>query len=405
MFHAIPWHPIYLVSTSLFQFSFYEKFPEKAGIWQNGNELFCMHLQTAGGNAMATIKDIAELAGVSSATVSKALNNQPHVSPDTKAKILEIAARLGYKKGTSAGHRGAEKTRRFLGLIVPSLDNPLFGSIAYHVDSAAARYGFLTVPRNTDRDPEKEADSLRELQQLGAEGIIIFAPSEQTGTVIEEIGYPPERIVALDQPIPGLSTHVIVSDNAKGTQEACEHLISLGHERIALITGPATRRCNRERLDAFVRVLRQHDIPIDPELIRESTFGFDGGYHFAWELFQYKAPPTAIFAFNDLMAFGAMNALFEMGLRVPEDVSVVGFDDIPIARFYNPQLTTVRQAYQDMSVIAVERIAAVTQPNMAGITKGRGHSTLATRLIIRESTGPCSTSCQKAPVSGISLVK
>ena len=340
---------------------------------------------------MVTIRDIAKVAGVSAATVSKALNNQPTVSPNTRDKVWRIAGDLGYEKRSySVRKLPSVELRPFLGLIVPSLENPLFSSIAYHVEVTAARYGYLTVPCSTDRNPDKEAHHLRELQCHGADGIIVFAPSDQLGHVIRDLQYPPDQIVALDQPIPGISTHVVVSDNAKGTEEACEHLIQLGHERIALITGPAYRRCNRERLDAFVKALKKHDIPIDPNLIKESTFGFDGGYHFAWELLQYESPPTAIFAFNDLMAFGAMNALFEKGLRVPDDISVIGFDDIPMASYYHPRLTTVRQAYQDMSVIAVERILGSKQPNIAGVTEGRGHSTLATRLIIRDSTAQCS---------------
>ena len=339
---------------------------------------------------MVTIRDIAEAAGVSAATVSKALNNQPNVSPNTREKVWKIADELGYEKRNSSVRKSPSvELRPFLGLVVPSLDNPLFSSIAYHVEVTAARYGYLTVPCSTDRDPEKETHHLKVLQSHGADGIIIFAPSEQIGPVIRDLQYPPEQIVALDQPIPEVPTHVVLSDNTKGTEEACEHLIHLGHERIALITGPAYRRCNRERLDAFARTLEKHNIPIDPMLIKESTFGFDGGYHFAWELLQYESPPTAIFAFNDLMAFGAMNALFEKGLRVPDDVSVIGFDDIPMAAYYHPRLTTVRQAYQDMSVIAVERILGSKQPNIAGVTEGRGHSTLATRLIIRDSTAQC----------------
>lgn len=336
---------------------------------------------------MATVRDIAKIAKVSVGTVSKALHDQSNISDATKEKIWQIAAELDYKKRLRF-HEPRPKKNPFIGFIVPDVSNQLFGKILSHAEIAAERHGYMLTSCSTNRDPNKEARLLEDLIQRNADGIIIFAPSELAGKVVSRLEYPSERLVALDQAIEGVETNLIISDNTKGTQEACEHLVKLGHKKIAIITGPLTRNVNHERLKSFKEMMENYNIPVNPYLIKESTFEYEGGYHFAWELLQSGNPPTAIFAFNDLMAFGAINAIFEKGLRVPDDISVVGFDDIPMSQFYRPSLTTVRQAYNDMGVIAVERIAGFYNPKGVTLNLGHGHSTLATRLIIRNSTGP-----------------
>lgn len=271
---------------------------------------------------MATIRDVAKEAGVSVGTVSKVLNGHS-VRPVTRDKVERAIRKLNYSPVQVAkGFQGQSPT---VGLIIPSVSNPFFASLARSVEDAASRLGYMVLLCNTDRDPEKERRYLGLLLEKRVAGIIIFAPLT-TGKDIRPVIDRGVPMVAIEHGFPGHNVDLIQIDNAKGIREAVRHLIDLGHSRIAFVSGPLTRPCNQVRLKAFEEMLLENDIQIEDALIRESSFEYEGGYHITWELLQRDEPPTAMILGNDLMAMGAANAAWEKGLDIPADLSIIGFD-------------------------------------------------------------------------------
>lgn len=329
---------------------------------------------------MATIKDVADNAGVSIATVSKVINNKGSISRETQLKVLESVKEIGYQKNMAAT---SIRTKRSMttGLIIPSITNPFFPVLAQNVEEEFVNNDYTMFLCNTNRDENTEIKYLQRLVERQVDGIIIFSPSSKASEWIKEHNHNDILFIAIEQPIIDSDYETIYIDNKIGIRKAVEHIISLNHKRIGYITGPLKRKCNQERLDAFKEALNAADISVVDDFIKEGHFTFESGYNISWQLLNHPERPSAIFTGNDIMAFGCIKSAIELGIKVPEELSVIGYDDIPQAAYFIPSLTTISQPAEKIGKEAARYIL----DKLANKDMDFDNN-LATSLVIRRST-------------------
>jgi len=290
-----------------------------------------------------TMADIAKRAGVSTVTVSRALNDKPDISKETKAHILAIARELNYAPNVHARAlaTGDSKT---LGLIVADSANPYYAKLVRGVEDTASAHGYGVILCNTSEDQERELRAHQMLLEKRVDGMLIT--SIQVGSV------PLYRLVREDVPfvllnryLEDIETDYVINDNRLGAYEATAHLCQLGHRHIAHLTGSQQISSVRERLAGYRQALEECDIPFDPTLVIRCGLFLEGAYQQAKAVVRtFSPPPTAVFAYSDLLAIGVLKALREVGLKVPQDLALVSYDDIEFAAFVEPPLTTVAQS-------------------------------------------------------------
>jgi LacI family transcriptional regulator len=330
-----------------------------------------------------TLKDLARLAGVHPSTVARVLNGDPRqrVSAEVRERIVVLARQHGYQPNRLARALRLKRSH-VVGTLIPDISSPFFAALFRGIEDALAPQDFSVILANSDDDPVREQRSLVMLRERQVDGLIL-ATALRHDPAIRQLaaeGYP---FVLVNRHTEPLTPNAVVPDDYHGAVCAVEHLIALGHHRIAHIAGSDristayTRRC------AYQETLQRHGLPVDPALIAAGSFREAGGYEAMRALLARPEPPTAVFAVNDLAAAGALRALSEAGLRVPHDVSVVGFNDIPMVAQTTPPLTTLRLPLHAMGVAAAERLLAilsgeeVTEPIVVPV-----------ELIRRESTAP-----------------
>jgi LacI family transcriptional regulator len=329
-----------------------------------------------------TIYEVARAAGVSTATVSRVINDRRHVRQETRLRV-EVAMRdLGYVANRQA--RGLAGGRsRVIGLLVYELGSSYFNQLIRGIDAAVTSIGYDLMLYTTHARREKEAQHASELARGPVDGLIIVLAVD-IENYIDRLHSQRMPFVLLDYDshVPG--TTFITAANRQGARDAVDHLLGLGHRRIGLITGTPGTSSARERLAGYRDALRSASIDHDPGLVVKGDFLEDRGYAATRKLLALQPRPTAIFTSADTAAFGAMRALREAGIRVPEDISIVGFDDIPESSLITPPLTTVRQPLREMGATAVRLLQRLMdEPD----TTPR-RTELATQLIVRESSGP-----------------
>jgi len=327
----------------------------------------------------ATIEDVARLADVSTATVSRVMNGSSGVREKTRQKVLDAAARLGYVANQQA-KRLAGGHSQIIGLVVPELANGYVGEIIHGIDEALAQFENDLMLFTTHRRASNEAARVMSLTRSLVDGMLVVLPREpgmylQT---LRQLKFPHVLIdhIGLNDVSPS-----VIATNRQGGLDGTRYLLSLGHRRIGFITGDMKLGCSRDRLEGYRAALQEAGLPIEEQLIREGTFHQPEGYSRARELLQLRKRPTAIFASNDVMAFGAMEAARDLSLRIPDDVSIIGFDDIPQSSSVNPPLTTIQQPLREMG-------RAATQVLMDCIRAEQPCQTvteLPTQLVIRQS--------------------
>ncbi|MEE6167183.1 MULTISPECIES: LacI family DNA-binding transcriptional regulator [unclassified Mycolicibacterium] len=304
---------------------------------------------------MATIAEVARLAGVSPTTVSHALSGRRAVSEETRRRVQEVMDELGYSPRRAAQNLATGGTR-LLGLIVPDISNSFFAELAKGVEEAAIDAGYNMVLCNSAFNHDRELLYLETIRSRAVDGVVYAAGSPTTHReMADSLGSIP--VVLVDEEVLGSSACSFVSDNAEGGRLAAEHLIGLGHTE-AVILSMAGLASSDDRAQGFSDAWVSHDLP-QPAVIG-GDFTYDGGYAALRNAVGplHNIDFSAVFATNDLMALGAMKRLMEIGLHVPEDVSVVGFDDITIAGMTNPGLTTVRQDVWQLGFRAAEALIA-----------------------------------------------
>jgi LacI family transcriptional regulator len=327
------------------------------------------------------MQQVAERAGVSVTTVSHVINETRPVSDELRERVLAVVAELGYQPNVLARslRRGETHT---IGAIIPDNANPFFAEVVRGVEDTSFEQGYSVILCNSDGDPDKELHYANVLVEKRVDGILLIAA-----------GVGPEHILAwqkqhiplvlIDRDIPDVSVDVVLTHNARGGWLAARHLIELGHQRIGCIAGPSDMTPSDERLAGYLEALRESGLSADETLVLRGDFQCQSGYQAGHQILSKDDPPTAIFACNDLMAMGAMRAALELGLRIPGDLSVMGFDDIPLASFINPPLTTIQQPKYEMGVLAASLLLERMQdPDMPPHKR-----TLETHLVVRESSG------------------
>jgi LacI family transcriptional regulator len=330
----------------------------------------------AGGKV--TITEIARQAGVSVPTVSRVVNGRSDVSPGTRARVEELLQRHGYRKRPSpAGTRAA-----LLDLVFNDLDSPWAVEIIRGVEEEAHAAGVGTVVSAIHGRSGDAREWLRNLRARASDGVILVtsALEPMLHQELRILGVP---LVVVDPAgSPALDVPTVGAANWAGGMAATEHLLSLGHRRIGLIAGPPRLLCSRARFDGYRAALEGAGLTVDDSLVVPGDFHPESGFAGCTTLLDLPEPPTAVFAASDQMALGAIEALRRRGLRVPEDMSVVGFDDLPEVRWSAPPLTTVRQPLADMGKLAVRTVLRITRDEPPDSPRVE----LGTELVIRAST-------------------
>jgi len=334
-------------------------------------------------HARVTIKDVANHAGVSTATVSYVINQSRYVSPELTEKVLKAVEELCYKPDHVARSLRQQQSRT-LGLIVPDSANPFFAEIAKGVEDAGFDAGYSVIICNSNMMLERELAYLNLLQSKRVDAIIFIA----TTTEIEQIRPIVDRgiPVAIFYRHPGgLNVDSFRVDNLDGGYQATKHLLELGHEKIACIQPASDKTPSGRRVLGYIKALEEHGIAVDERLMPVGNNLVDGGQAAANNLIGSGSEFTAIFACNDAMAIGAIHALCRAGFRVPEDVSIVGFDDIKLASYTVPPLTTIASPKEDAGRMAVEYLLERIR---GAHDAGPREVTLEIELVVRESTVP-----------------
>lgn len=296
-----------------------------------------------------TLKDIARMAGVSYATVSRALSNHPDVSPETREKIKRIAKEMNYVPDPSArGLKG--KSTNMIGLVVPDISNPFFSELALGVESFANEHGYCVFLCNTNWDYEREKTYVDILKAKRVDGLIVSSVIENA-THHKRLSLP---LVYITEGPKSDDIYYVGIDNKTGTMLGVEYLIKLGHKDIVYIGGSEKTSTNRERFEGYSETMQKHGYTIKASIRTSDSFSLESGYKAAMEMLIKSEIPTAVFAVNDIVALGVIQAVEEFGLKVPEDISVIGFDDIAFSSMHRIKLTTVSQPKFEMGRLSAE---------------------------------------------------
>lgn len=331
-----------------------------------------------------SIKDIARLARVSHPTVSRALQNSPLVNPQTAEKIRKIADEAGYR--ASAVARGLVTRRtRTIGLVVTTVADPFASEVVCGVEQTANDHGYSVFLADSNADPVREKKVVQSLAERRVDGIIVT--SSRVGALylplLKEMMVP---IVLVNDQHPGAFVHSVMITNFNGMHAAAEHLIGLGHRRIAYLGDQFGYQSDVERLAGYQAALDAAGIEPMPELVVRGEGNAEAAMDAMEKLLTLEQPPTAVCCYNDMSALGAMRTIRAHGMRVPEDISVAGFDDLFFASYTQPPLTTVRQPMRRMGKLAMESLFTL----MSG-AESVEQIAVDTELVVRESTGPAKT--------------
>ena len=303
---------------------------------------------------MITMHDVAKRASVSVTTVSHVVNDTRPVSDELRHRVLSAMRDLDYKPNRVARGLRRGKTNT-IGMIIADPVNPFFAEVFRGVAAASDASDYSVILCNAEEDPEKEFHYTNVLLEKQVDGLILTTASMEADhvAVLQERQVP---LVVVDREIPGARADLIRTDHVSGAREATEHLLRQGHRRIACLTGPPNVMNALDRRAGYELALAQAGLAVDETLILFGDWQFASGYQHMRRLLALQDPPTAVFACNDLMAIGALRVIAESGRRAPDDIALVGFDDIPLASYVTPTLTTMRQPMYDLGWQAAEML-------------------------------------------------
>lgn len=343
--------------------------------------------------ATATIVQVAARARVSIATVSRVFADADRVSVALRERVRLAAALLGYQPSRVARSLRVG-TSLTIGVVIPDVQNPFFTGVVRGIERVLLDAGYMLLLGNSDEIPEREARMLATLRAEGVAGIV-FVPIASKRHVYDGLATSPFPIVAVDRLPAGLRIDLVTVNNTQASRHAVEHLLALGHRQVALIGGPQAHSTARERLRGYQAALRAAHVALRPELSRQGDFREQGGYESMHALLALPDPPTAVFVANNLMTLGALRALHEAGKRIPHDIALVGFDDMPWSTSLNPPLTSVAQPAHELGATAAELLLA----RIADPQRPVRQVVLDTELIVRASCGapPRSTRGRSRP--------
>jgi DNA-binding LacI/PurR family transcriptional regulator len=302
---------------------------------------------------MSTIGDVCKLAGVSKTTVSRVINGTGQVKQSTQDIVKKAMTQLGYRPNSLAQTLARNQTNT-IGLVVSDFQNAYFSTLLKQTSATAKEVHKELMVTDGHNDAELEYEAIQRLEDHRCDAIVLYSrkmSEAQLQTLKNQLSVP---LVLINRQLEEPLFHTVTFDQAGAVQMMLNNLISYGHRKIACITGPTSRISNQTRLDAYQATLKNHAIPYNTNIVINSDYEIQGGYDACQTLLRSKEPFSAIFAFNDDMALGALKALTEAGISVPEQISIAGIDNIPMARFSNPALSTVYMPIQEMTKRAVE---------------------------------------------------
>ncbi|MCF7875461.1 LacI family transcriptional regulator [Candidatus Bipolaricaulota bacterium] len=329
-----------------------------------------------------TMEDIAEKAGVSINTVSRALNDKPDINDQTKKEVLQIAEQLNYQPNRFAKGLRSSKTST-LGVIVADIMNPFFSALLKGVEKAAREKGYSIIVQDTDEKFENEQSAIQTILAEQVDGLLI-TPVQTNQQTINELKHSELPFVLLGRHFDDLDSHYVVTDDIQGASEATEHLIARGHERIAIINGPTHISSSKERLEGYRQTIMAHDLSLRDSFILKDNVTMEDGYRSGKELISASSRPTAVLCYSDFVAMGVIKAARDEGLNIPEELAVVGYDDVLFSTYLEVPLTTVRIPKKELGEKALHALETLidggeTENNLQQIK-------LDTELVIRQST-------------------
>lgn len=329
-----------------------------------------------------TIKDIAQMAGVSITTVSKIINKKDSdISDKTRDKVLKIIDEYNFTPNALATGLVTKKTNT-IGLLVPDISNAFFAELARGVEDGANCEGYNVILCNTDENPEKEVEYLDVLRAKNVDGIIFLSAALSNHDAVADLNQKGVPLVVLDRTIEEENVMMVCLDNVNGGYIATKHLLEYGHEKIGCITGPLKNDIAKHRFRGYVKALKEMNMGFLANFIYEGDFKTKSGEKGAEALI--KAGVTAIFACNDMMAYGAYKKIQEQGIKIPDEISVVGFDDIYMSEILTPPLTSVKQPAHEMGLMS----AAMLIKGIKGKALEKTQMEFRPTLSMRKSVGP-----------------
>lgn len=329
-----------------------------------------------------SIRDVAQRAGVSIATVSRTVNHISTVNPELAQRVWKAIEEVGYLPNTQARALVSGRSR-MLGLIVSEITNPFFPELVQEFENLAVAQGYEVLIGSTNYDPARTESLMRRLLQRNVDGVAVmtFGVEEELVKKLVEREFP---LVFVDAGPDLPNIHILKVDYAEGIRQGVQHLAALGHRNIAFISGPLSQRSPMARRDAFVRAMAELGLKVPPDRLAEGSHTMESGITAMERLIALPELPTAVMCSNDMTAIGALHALYRTTHRVPEDISVVGFDDIHLAQFMLPPLTTVQMSCKDLAAAAVEGLRAGIEPDHP--KHGKREWNISTRLVVRQSS-------------------
>lgn len=327
----------------------------------------------------ASLKDVAKAAGVSAATVSRVMNGSPLVNEETATRIREIAGKLGYSTNSLGRSLVTGKTHT-IGVVVTTISDPFVAEVVSGVEDVAKQRGFSVILSCSEADPEREVAVARMFRERRVDGILATA-SRVGATYLPLMSEMKVPIVLINHFDTDRYAHSVMIDNVAGAREVTHHLIDLGHRRIGYVGDQFGLHSDSDRFAGYRQALAESDIPYDPQLVAHGDGKPEGGMRAMTRLLALRKRPSAVFCYNDMSALGTLRAIQEHGLRVPEDMSVVGFDDLFLASYTRPPLTTLRQPMREMGQRAMTILL-----KLLGGEKSDHLVIVPGQLVIRSST-------------------
>ncbi len=328
---------------------------------------------------MKTISEVARKAGVSTTTVSHVINKTRFVSDEKRERVERVIEEMGYRPNALARSLRSGETYT-IGLILPDSANPFFAEVGRSIEGAAFDAGYSVILCNTENDLEKEHTYIDVLAKKQVDGMIFVGTGEDFDSYKTLLDMH-VHVVAMDRDYPDLEMDVVTSDNLQGGKLATQYLIGLGHKRIGCIAGPSKVNLSAQRVTGYIQTLEQAGLAVDQGLIVSGDFHPGSGQEAAYKLLAMQDPPTAIFACNDMMAIGVLRAGMELGRRIPQDLAVVGYDDIELASYSTPPLTTIQQPKKEMGITALQYLLGRIQAEHSSPQR----ASLPVSLIVRDS--------------------
>jgi len=331
---------------------------------------------------VSTIKHVAARAGVSFTTVSHVLNGTRRVSDAARERVQQAIAEMGYAPSAVARALRTSETC-ILGVLVPNITNPFFAELTRGIEDCCRRTDYSVFLCNSDDDPERQLRYLQTLLERRVDGLLLAAAAGEAPALVQRLASAGVPTVVVDRNVPGLGADWVRVDHQAGARLAVSHLLSLGHRAIACLSGPSAFAVSRQRVAGWRDAMAEAGVAIDPGWLLEGDFSAPAGHELARRLLA-RGDVTAIFASNDLLAIGALRAAAELGVAVPQSLSVIGFDGIDLGAYAYPALTSVGHPIREMGEVA----AALLIERIAEKPSAPREVVLAPQLLMRESTGP-----------------